>query len=398
MAVDTKVIRLLDHKDPQQRRKAIITLADSRDLTALAPLENVARKDPDPKLRDLAGRAAAHLKNQAEKAAALAAQKEEAAAPVVQVSEKQMARGRSFVDEAMSLVINKDLGKASKSLAKALQIDPSLKNDQYFLSLVGQVFDTTPEEGLQRLRDGATRGEFIKDQKNQKIKTRKDNHRAQTVDYGWTSTIFDLAVYAVVIGIITFLSPLVMTRIIAQTVTYQESLEREKLEQEVIVVSDEMTDMVASVDSAGMSSFLVVGLIVGVGSAISMLILGFITHMIATKLFGGVGTMHFMMSQLVPFYSMTMPIFFIWFIIVMLMVSVGAGMFGMLCMPIMGLANMVVFFKATDRVGKAYDFGSLKGCLSMTLASTLLYAVGTLITYLFFNAALSSALNSMGMV
>lgn len=397
MAVDTKFIRLLDHKDPQQRRKAIIALADSRDLGALGPLENVSRKDPDPKLRDLAGRAAQHLKTQAEKIAAAAASAEEAEAPVVRVSEKQMARARSFIDEAMSMIVIKDMGKATKALAKALQVDPSVKNDQYFLSLVGQVFDTTPEEGLQRLRDGSARGEFIKDQQKNKIQRRKDTHRAKTVDFGWPSTIFDLIVYSVVIGLITFLSPFVFTRLITQAATYQESLSREDLAEETFRLSRQMTEMTASVETAGVGPILITALIIAVISGVSMLILGFVIHLIATRLFGGVGTMHYMMSQLVPFYSLTLPAFFIWVCIIMVLIAVGAGLIGALCMPIIGLANLIVFFRAAGRVGNAYDFGAAKGCLSITLASFLLSLIGSLISYMLFGTALNAAFGSMGL-
>jgi hypothetical protein len=130
----------------------------------------------------------------------------------------------------------------------------------------------------------------------------------------------------------------------------------------------------------------------GIIGVLVMFILGFLVHQLATKLLKGNGTMIFMMSQLVPFYSFMTPVFFIWACILLGMVSVGAGTFSLLCLPIMGLANLVVFFKAAGRIGKAYDFGALKGCLSLVIASFALSLIGGLISSIAFGSALSAAM------
>ncbi len=134
----------------------------------------------------------------------------------------------------------------------------------------------------------------------------------------------------------------------------------------------------------------------GLVSAVFMLVLAFLIHQLAVRVFKGHGTMPYMMSQLVPFYSLMMPVFFIWSCIVMGMISVGAGLIGLLCVPLMALASIVVFFKSAGRIGAAYDFGAAKGCLSLVIGSLALSLVGGLLSALLFGAAISSAMSTLG--
>src|SRR5512134_3316481 len=117
MAVDKKLLKQLKDNDPKVRRKAIVALADSRDLAALAPLNDVLKNDPEPKLREVAQRAIIHLREQAERATAFAASAEAkngAERPVV-VSEKDKQRAKGFVEESMSMYLAKDMAKATRS-------------------------------------------------------------------------------------------------------------------------------------------------------------------------------------------------------------------------------------------------------------------------------------------
>ena len=156
MAVDSKLLKQLKHKDPKERRRAIVALADCRDLAGVKPLEEAAKSDDEPKLREIAARAAKHLKEQMDKPVMPVEKSDEAykGEQVVQVSEKQKARAREYLDEAMSMVVAKDNAKATKALAKALQADPAIKDDQYFLSMASSIFNTSNEEAVRKLISG----------------------------------------------------------------------------------------------------------------------------------------------------------------------------------------------------------------------------------------------------
>jgi hypothetical protein len=400
MAVDAKLLKQIKHKDAKERRKAIVALADCRDTAGVRALEDVAQNDPDQKLRELAARAAQHLQEQVAKAAARATNPEPAfqGQKEIRVSEKQMARAREYVDEAMSMVVAKDNAKAVKALAKALQIDPSLKNDQYFLSLASNLFNTSNEEAVRRLVSGEERGTYIKAQQQGKVLKRKTEHKSKAEEIGWASAVFDLTIYAVVVGIITFLAPIVFAQLMSRAIDYQKSLTPDKYQEETIKLSSQMEKVVKEAQNQSAGPLIVGGVVNGVGSAVSMVALCFLIHLFATKLLGGNGTMPFMMSQLVPFYSLMTPVFFIWSCLIMGMVSIGAGLFGVLCAPIMALASFVVFFKSAGRIGTAYDFGSAKGCMSLAVGIIALGVVSGILSSLIFGAALNNAMTSFGLV
>lgn len=395
MAVDTRILKQIKNTDPQQRRKAIIALADSRDLDALKPLQEIEQGDPEPKLRELATKAQKHLKEQMDKMAAFAANPEAYRAEM-KVSERDVARAKSYMEEAMSTFLAKDNAKATKALIKALKANPTLKTDSYFLSLVGSITGKADAEGLNVLMDGQARSEFINTAEQGKIQKRKNDHRSKAEEIGWSAVGFDLTVFAMVIAVITFLAPFVFVQLINNAITYQGALTPDKYEEEFIKVPTELSTTTASVEAVGAVGLLVVAVVAGVGSAVSMFLFGLLVHVIATRLLGGNGTLPFMLSQLIPFYSLTTPIFFIWWCVIMVMISIGAGLIGMLCAPIMGLASFVVYFKAAGRIGSAYDFGALKGCLSMTIASFALSLLSSGLSYLLANTILTAAFGAAG--
>jgi hypothetical protein len=400
MAVDAKLLKQIKHNDPKERRKAIVALADCRDVAAVKPLEEVANNDSDNKLRDLAARAASHLREQVEKAKVRASNPEPVYGgeqPVIRVSEKQMARAREYVESAMSMIVAKDNAKAVKALAKALEIDPSLQNDQYFLSLASTLFNTSNEEAIKRLRSGEERGNFIKAQEKGKVDKRKTDHKSKATEIGWSSAAFDLGIYAVVVIIITFLAPIVFAQIMGRAVEYQRSLSPDKYKEETIKVSRQVEELVKDLQTQGVGPLAVAAVANGVGSVISMVVLCFLIHLIASKALGGNGTMPFMMSQLVPFYSLMTFVFFVWSLLLMGTVAIGAGLFGMLCAPIMALAAFVVIFKSAGKIGSAYDFGSAKGCISLAVGLIVLSVASSVISSLIFGAALNNAMSTFGL-
>jgi hypothetical protein len=392
MAADTRLFQQLKHKDPQQRRKAIIALADSRDSKALKPLEEAAKSDPEEKLRGLAERAGKHLKEQLEKVALVAASEPTR----VVVSQKDEERARGYIDEALSLYIAKEMGKAAKSLMKALKANPNLKDDSYFLSLVGNVFDTSGEQGLELLRSGDKRQEFIESAEKSKVQKLKAKHRASTEEITWASVGFDLAIYGAVVAAITFFAPMVVGQLMTQFKNYLATLPAEKLAQESVKLSPHAIDqMLKTLQGQSVVTSLVAALGSGIGSVVYMLVLGFLVHQLATKLMGGNGTMPHMLSQVVPFYSLVTAVYFIWACLVMGMVAIGAGLIGMLCMPIMGLGGLVVFFKTAGRIGQSYDFGAARGCMALMAGTFALGILSSILAYATVGTTLNSMLSTM---
>jgi hypothetical protein len=99
---------------------------------------------------------------------------------------------------------------------------------------------------------------------------------------------------------------------------------------------------------------------------------------VATKLLRGGGTMRYTMCQILPFYSMTSMVMFVWWCIGMGMLASGAGIIGLLCMSPSSFFGLYTFFKLAGKIGSAYDFGTGKGCLSVILASIILGLLASL--------------------
>src|SRR5215467_11293209 len=61
-------IRQLQNPDPDVRKRAIMALGKAKAPSALKPLANVVRTDPDPELRELARKAGQYIRQQMQKA------------------------------------------------------------------------------------------------------------------------------------------------------------------------------------------------------------------------------------------------------------------------------------------------------------------------------------------
>lgn len=382
MAVDAKLLKQLKDKDPTVRRKVIVALANYKDdiSGALDVLADVARSDGDEKLRNLATRAQTHLKEQMERQQPASTPEAQPShdADTVKVSEKDQARGKAATEEALSYYIAKDLSKATLALMKALKANPNLKSDSYFLSLAGDVLNADHDEAIKILQDSSRRGEYVNSSRKTMKQKKKDQHYSKTDELPWSAVWFDLGVFAAVTAVISFLTPLVTAQMITRMIAYQMGLSPEKLAEESVLVSREVSDLVAAINTVNLPILLAVALGTAAAAVVSMLVQGGIVHVVATKLLRGVGTMRYTMCQILPFYSMTTGIVFIWWCVAMGIMAAGAGMIGMLCMAPMALVTLFRFLKLAGKVGGAYDFGTGKGCLSIILASIILGLLASL--------------------
>lgn len=384
MPIDKALLKQLKHPDARERQKAIAALANTRDADAIPPLEEISRMDDDAKVRQLAIKALDYLSQRVEKKGK--------DAPVV-VSERDVERARGYVDTAMSLVVNNENAKAAKELAKALQANPNLKSDPYFLSLASSVMGGSSEEVVEMLRSGEKRGEFIK--KSEKVKTekRKSEHLSKAREITTPALAFDLTIYGVVLAVLTFLSPLIISQLMGRLVANAATME--DMDTATQAALAQLGDPTLSFQQLGIGVILVTSIVGAIASVITLLIQGGLIHVVATRLLGGKGTFTYMMCQITPFYTMVTVVFFIWAIIAMALASTGAVLIGGICMLPMILASLFVFFKAAGKIGESYDFGVGSGCLSILIASIILVVVSNLLTWLIARSAIEAMLQTM---
>ncbi len=389
MALDQKLLKQVRDKDPKVRRKAIVALADCRDAAALEVLDNAARTDADEKLRALAARAQAHLKEHVDRSEKVAANPEaykDDPALKPRISDKDKARAKAAMDEALSYYIAKDNAKATKCLIKAVVANPLLKEDSYFLSMAGNILNVPQDDAMQVLFDNTKRNDYIVSSKQAVIQRKKNEHYASTNELTWMAVWFDLGVFAAVTAVITFLLPLVFVQMIGRTIEYQSTLTFEQRQEESMLIPADMIAFNDAVSTVGIPIFLAVALGTAAATAVSMLLQGGAIHLIATKLLGGTGTMRYMMCQILPYYSMTSLVLFVWLCIAMGIIAVGAGIIGLVCLAPMALASLVIVFKVAGKIGAAYDFGAGKGCMALVISSIALALVSSPVTMIIQNA------------
>lgn len=393
MAVDKKLLSQLKDKDPKVRRKAIVALADCRDAAALTVLADTARSDPDDKLRTLADRAQKHLSSQLTPDEPIAQAAHSTPAAKLRVTDKDVARGKAAMEEALSYYIAKDNAKATKSLMKAVMANPRLKEDSYFLSMAGNILSVPQDEALQVLFDSGKVSDYISTSKKAQVQKKRNDHYSKTDELPWSAVWFDLGIFAAVTAVITFLLPLVFVQMIGRTIEYQLSLSPEDLAEESLLITEEWSDFYSAVNTVGLPIFMVVALATAASTAVSMLIQGGAIHLIATKVLHGTGTMRYMLCQILPYYSMTSLVMFVWLCIAMGIIALGAGIIGLVCLAPMALASLVIVLKVAGKIGAAYDFGSAKGCLTFVGSSILLGLISSPIT-LMVESAFSSWLGT----
>jgi hypothetical protein len=229
-----------------------------------------------------------------------------------------------------------------------------------------------------------------------KVQLKREEHYAKTDELTWVSVGFDLAVFAAIIIVITFLTPIITTQLVQRLVTSQAAMEMEKLEQEAVRLPPELK--LDAIQQIGPGTFLISGVVAGLLSTVGFFIQGGLIHLVATKLFKGNGTMRYMMCQITPYFSYMYAVFFVWFCIILLMITSGLAIPGLLCMAIFTLASLVVFiFKPAGRIGQAYDFGVGKGCLSMFIANFLVAIIPSIISFVIGQSVMSSLMTSLGL-
>lgn len=176
-------IQMLGHKDPAQRRKAIIALGKSGDKRALQPLAKVYKTDPEPELRDLALKAGRNIQKTAtsslpeppppdysqfsfnEPSTSYSRQEElpdwmsmaapassTLVTPAKKISTADKQKAKSSLDRAIDASMKTDWNAVAHHLKEALERDPDIEKNTTFMGLAAQVTHADPSRAANALR------------------------------------------------------------------------------------------------------------------------------------------------------------------------------------------------------------------------------------------------------
>jgi tetratricopeptide (TPR) repeat protein len=410
-----RYIQLLRSPNAEQRRQAIVALGRSKSPAALRPLAEVYRSETDDELRQLALRAGQFIKSQpapqpppapvepvapatpaltdnmphvspftvvdldALDAAPVSAEPvpEQRAVQNYRLTKRgheDTKQAKAYAEEALSLSLRGDNDKAIKAIKKAYSIAPELFDDTYFSGLATTVLHCGEDELLEYLKDDTRVKTAAKTLAQEKAEQAAKTHLDEAKKMSWLSVELDLMLF----GLIMAIAPVLLFIILGQSIeSWSVILQEEggKLEQTYadILAINKVLDLRALVVIAG--TFLVSGMLSVVVQCVAI-------HYSATRFLGGTGTLQYLMYKLISYYNRLLLILFsvllvtTWlfigngFIILMIPVLIGLGLFGLL-----------KFIKLGDRIGEAYKFTSGGGCMSVIVAGVVLVVSNGLIAY-----------------
>jgi hypothetical protein len=382
-------ITALNSVDPKARFAAVKEIARTKDVTMLGKLAELAGNDPNEQVRQVAAKAVAYIKGEAKAATS--------SAPPAEVSERDKERAKRFVDSALSYHIDGDKEHALKELSKALEINPGLEKDPFFESVLSEVADG--KEALAILGDRSQLQEIASTERKRKREARAAEHQGEVGRSNWTSAGMDLTIYTLIILFATMF----LTVITAQaTQAFLDNTAAAIDEYNTLVASGELPPGYERVEvapeleqaslffsSINLGTGVLIGIFTGIGGLISILIYLFAIHLSARYIFGGQATFPHLIYKVVSFYNGRLPIMFVLIGVGILLTFLGSPFIGMIVWGALSLFNLYMAIKVINRVGETYDFGGMKGCLSVIVGGFAVAVVSTIAQFLFMGAIIS---------
>lgn len=414
-----ELIQQLDDVSPVRRKDAVIALGKSRDMAALRPLAKVYRTDPDPEVRELARKAGIYIRQQNEGATVppkptasppptnesyterrmreLQEQKRAAAAAAEQpqidpeearrrpvrgreyaVPKEVRERARKYVDVALTENLNGDNAKAMKNLTEALSLDPNLINDGFFNSVATSVTELEGDAAIDVIIDKGRRKEFSTVAKGVAKQAKIEKHMTEVKKTSWADVGWEVVLYTLIVSIGPMLQTLV-TMEAAQNFFNAVSAAAPEAVEELPPMVTQLQSSMSFLTSGTLVPVAFISGLIGVGGLLLQLTL---VHFLATYLFKGHGTIRHLFTTLLADYNRKLPFIFLLSYISTVLFFITAGS------PIT-LCGVLVFIGQSGRtlggtagkIGKAYDFGMLRGCLSLNVANFMVTAVVAVVVF-----------------
>ena len=382
------VRQALDSKDPRERFAAVKHIARTKDVGMLRTLAQLAQDDPDNHVREIASRAVQYITGEVRLSG------EEILNPVgskpfveaAPVSAKDEARAKGYLDSAIGYQINEEPDKALKELRKALKANPAIEADIVFRGVLDQITGTFGEESIAILHNEDRIEQFRAGKRQADERERINAHQEEVNRSSWASALMDLTIYTLILVFATLLLPVAVSQSASNYLARQQAAQ-ETYAQEVAAgkqnvkvpdaIDPDFAALTTTAQTLNFSTGVILGLAVGIAGLLGLLINLFFTHLAARFLFGGQATFPHLIYKVVSFYNSRLPILYgLIYAGVIGTFLMGGGVVPYLFFGAAGLFSLLISFKVIGRVGEAYGFGFMNGCLSTLAASLILTVVG----------------------
>lgn len=401
-----RLIQQLKSSDRAERKAAIIALGKTKDPAALKPLGEAYKTETDPELRQLALDAGKYIKNAVQTApppsTSLVASEPpsrfddipgpgyEIIEPKEQpfsyvntihiegeVSERDEAKAKMYLDRAMDFHMRKDSGRAAENLIKAVEVNPRLKANSVAQGLAGAITHQPPERAFEFLMNPAASNEFIAQKK-------KEAPSGSSTSENFGTVLLDLVILTVItmVGMVILIVLLFQKFDDPNSYYHFDSTDTDSVfYQPPQVVYDPNTgtyynqapevsieDIVdpEQLRNAGIPIALVVGIVSGGLLSLWTVILSYCINFVATTLAGGVGSTTGLMKRLVPAFTIFNTLTLLLYIVGVVGDSAGIYAITQLLSTPLGLVSLAV---TTYLIMKSYNFGVVNSCSSYCLGS-----------------------------
>ncbi len=389
-----QLIQQLQSPDPEQRKQAIIALANSKSPGALQPLAAIYRSDPDPALRDLALKAGRYIRQSEGAGAAWAASTAQPAASTSrpasrpasqprsqstehsaqeqpQTSERDREFAKNLLDSATDFHIEGDSGRAIENLGKALALNPDLLKETFVQNLIMTLTGMSAQQALPVLTHPDRREQLILKVGGKRALKRQQMIDGRAIeDMSWNRILVDLGIYWIVTVISSVIMLFFMLDLIKDVFTEaggENIFWYTFLNELETTMSDNVLRIILS------------SLVQSIGTTFTTVILLLVIHYTAVLFFGGDGTMEYLFRRAVPFLTVFTGGMTVALIVFLLINSSLTVWFLVPLVMAGGVAGMFVYL--ADLVGKVYNFGWISGCISVVLGAFIFGALWNILAY-----------------
>jgi hypothetical protein len=304
-------------------------------------------------------------------------------------SEKQ---ARFYVEEALGLNLSNDNARAVKSLHKALNLNPRLATDSYFLNVAAAILEVDREAVVSVLHDDSQRQNIMKKSVEQKKTQTVKVHLEEAVKFDANAVTLDLIIYL----IISAVGPVLLLLVLAQSI---DALVQASAQPDV-PTSANVTILQNILALISAPLLFVVAVISVAYAVVSLYALAGLVHLVATRVLGGKSTFNYLLYKMVSLYNpylivvFLLSIFAIWISVTTPDATFISGLFGL----VIAFGSLFVVFKLAGRIAEAYNFSVGQGCLSIIIAGVMVSIVNSVIWSLIYNVLLNTFARTMGPV
>ncbi len=353
-------IRRLKSQDVAERRAAIKDLARLRNEAAIPLLETVAQSDPEAELRALAEKAIRYIRQNTQELPtplAEAAEKPPSGpTPRRYIPPREREAARKYVNAAFNYYQAGDRARAVEWLGKGLSLNPNLQKDAFVEGIVQNTMQMSIDEALPILTNPDRRKAYIA-QIGGKAARLGSGHVPK--DATWSNALIDLGLYGVVVALSQF-----------ALLYFAVDMLRELAQRSPELLTVQDIDALLNMKTRDL---LIAAWVGGIYAVFGALVQGAFTHLAATFLLGGQGTLAYLYRKLVPLQTAILLFSTAAVVVLSLVTSpVTALTLSNILSFVVGLVALYLIARA---VAEVYNFGVGSGCGAMFLGNIIFIAL-----------------------